>query len=337
MPKRRLAYVLGIAVTSVLLAAAVVYLVLRDESEPARGELIAYSCKEPGNPWYAICVIRSDGAESRRLTSGVPATDPAWSPDGRKIAFTRREDVGGSYTKFSEDDVFVMDSDGDGVRQLTEQRENQHAGQPAWSPDGREIVFMRGAPVPTALPARPGELFVMDADGSAVQPLTRGSRDLHPAWSPDGREIVFTRAVDPPYAGLWVVDATGGRPRQLTDGPGLVDESAAWSPDGTRIAFTRTRPESEDDGVASVYVMSRDGTDVRELIRHRYFSCCTYGLAWSPDGRTIAFETSPSRLCTAISLLDVATGRVRPLTSCTRPRESALSPTWQPDTTAEAS
>jgi Tol biopolymer transport system component len=53
-------------------------------------------------------VIRIDGTESRRLTSGIEATDPAWSPDGSKIAFTRREDVGGSYAKFSKDDVFVM-------------------------------------------------------------------------------------------------------------------------------------------------------------------------------------------------------------------------------------
>jgi Tol biopolymer transport system component len=293
-----------VAVLAFFAAAALAALFLtRDTQDPATGDLIAYSCKERQNDWYAICVIRIDGTESRRLTSGVEATDPAWSPDGRKIAFTRREDVGGGYTTFSEDDVFVMDSDGGGARQLTEERENQHAGQPAWSPDGSEIVFMRGAPVPTALPARPGELFVMDAGGSDMRPLTHGSRDLHPAWSPDGREIAFTRAVEPPFAGMWVIDAVGGRPRQLTNSAGHVDESVAWSPDGARLAFTRTRPESEIDGVASIYVMRRDGTKVHELVRHRYFSCCTYGLAWSPDGRTIAFETSPSRLCTAISLV----------------------------------
>jgi len=338
---RRHWYVLGAAVGA--LAATVtalsIYLALRDEAEPARGELIAYSCKEPKNTWYAICVVRSDGTEARRLTHGVPATDPAWSPDGRKIGFTRREDVGGGYTKFSEDDVYVMDADGGGQRPLTKDVVNQHAGQPSWSPDGREIVFMRGAPVPTALPARPGELFVMAADGADVRGLTHGSRDLHPAWSPDGKEIAFARAIEPAssagFAGIWVVDATGGEPRELTSPESQVDGSVSWSPDGTRIAFTRTRPESELDGVASVYVMNRDGTNVHELLRHRYFACCTYGLAWSPDGRTIAFETSPSRLCTAISLVDVATLRVRPLTRCTRPRESALSPAWQPDLTAD--
>jgi Tol biopolymer transport system component len=194
---------------------------------------------------------------------------------------------------------------------------------------------VRGDSVPTTVPARPGELFVMDTDSREVRPLTRGSRDQHPAWSPDRREIAFTRAENPPYAGIWTVDAAGGPPRRLTGPPDAVDSSAAWSTDSSRIAFTRTRPESEHDGVASIYVMDRDGTNVRELVRHRYFSCCTYGLAWSPDGTTIAFETSPSRLCTAISLVDVASGGIRRLTSCTRPRESALSPAWQPDTTGE--
>ena len=334
MSSRRIA--VGIACTAIALMASALgaFAFLHDPGQPARCDLIAYSCKEPNNIWYAICVIRTDGTESRRLTKGVAATDPAWSPNGSKIAFTRREEVG-DYTTYSEDDVFVMNSKGGGQRQLTADVEGEHAGQPEWSPDGQEIVFMRGEAIPATLPARPGELFLMKPDGTDVRPLTRGARDLHPAWSPDGSEIAFTRAVEPPFAGVWVVDAAGGEPRKLTSPPNQVDESVAWSPDSARIVFTRTRPNSETDGVASVWVMNRDGTNVHELVRNRYFACCTYGLAWSPDGKTIAFETSPSRLCTAISLVDVVSRKIRPLTRCTRPRESALSPSWQPDTTLE--
>ena len=325
----------GFVAVAVAAAAVVTLLLLvRDNAQPAKGDLIAYSCKEPKNRWWAICTIRSDGTETRRLTSHLPTSDPAWSPDGRKIAFTRREDVG-DYTTLSEDDVFVMDSDGGGERQLTKEVEGQHAGQPSWSPDGRAIVFTRGASLPSTLVVRPGEIHVMNADGSNVRRLTQGSYDAGGVWSPDGREIAFSRMSkdpDDPSREIWVVAAAGGEPRQLTRTADSYDASPAWSPDGTRIAFTRLRAESEFDGSAVVWIMNRDGTRLREVVRHKLFSIVTWGLAWSPDGRTIAFETSPSRLCTAISLVDVATGRVRPLTRCTRPRESTLSPAWQPDT-----
>jgi len=80
--------------------------------------------------------------------------------------------------------------------------------------------------------------------------------------------------------------------------------------------------------------MNRDGTGLELVLRHQHFARAPLGLAWSPDGRTIAFETSPTIECTAISLVEVESGAVRPLTSCTRPRESAVSPAWQPDADA---
>jgi Tol biopolymer transport system component len=80
--------------------------------------------------------------------------------------------------------------------------------------------------------------------------------------------------------------------------------------------------------------MNRDGTGLELVLWHQHFARAPLGLAWSPDGRTIAFETSPTIECTAISLVEVESGAVRPLTSCRRPRESAVSPAWQPDADA---
>jgi len=331
MPSRRLIIGIGVAVVAASAMAVAAFALLRDEEIPANGDVIAYGCREPKNVWYAVCVIRQDGTDSRRLTTRLPTTGSAWSPDGQRIAFTRHQEVGES-TTFTDDDVFVMDADGDGVRQLTEENPGFHSGQPTWSPDSREIAFVRGRALAAGI-GQPGSLFVMAANGSDVRRLTRGALDSGPAWSPDGREIVFSRAKDfNSPRGIWVVDLVGGEPRQLTHMVDYFDTSPVWSPDGMRIAFARAIPfQTEFDGKSAIYAMNRNGTGLELVLRHQYFARASLGLAWSPDGRTIAFETSPIPECTAISLVDVASGAVRPLTTCTRPREAAVSPAWQPD------
>ena len=339
MPRRTIIAISAASGAALIVVCTAVYLLTRDDAVPAEGDQIAFSCKEQNNTWYAICVSNVDGSERRRITKRIQASTPAWSPDGQKIAFTRNEDVG-EYTTFSDDDVFVMDADGDDAHQLTPERDGRHTGQPNWSPDGSQIAYIHGANVPTGQPSRPGSLFVMDADGSNVHRLTRGDADVDPAWSPDGNEIAYGHCfgiASPTFCtlDLFVMDVATGASRQLTRTPFFYEAGYAWSPDSARIAFTRWTPPADVNPLARIYAINRDGANESLLHEHTNYVSGLYSLAWSPDGRTLAFETSPNRECTAISLFDVGSGNVSPLTTCERQRESTRSPTWQPDLEAQ--
>jgi Tol biopolymer transport system component len=314
-----------------------IYVVLSEDTLPAgTGDFIAYSCKEHKNVWYAVCVMKSDGSDKQRLTERLTTTDPAWSPDGRQIAFTRNEDVG-EFTTFTDNDVFVTDADGANVRQLTPERDGSSSSQPAWSPDGRHIAYVRGpstaSAVVSATPLAFGELRLMDAAGGEPTPLTKGEPDAAPAWSPNGRQIVFVRGHDlnKPSGDmdLFIVDAAGGTPRDLTRTPSSLETAPAWSPDGSRIAFARSWSGSAFTGKAAIFVINRDGSGESLVLEHNLYSETSYGLSWSPDGRSIVFETGDLD-CTVVATLRLTSRNVRRLTSCTGPFRASVAPSWQP-------
>src|SRR5919109_605380 len=173
--------------------------------------------------------------------------DPAWSPDGRRVAFRwfrpNTDTVG----------VYVADADGSSVRLLAEP-----AGMPDWSPDGRSIAF-------ASQRSGSSDVWVVDADGTHMRDLTpKPSLDDSPAWSPDGRHILFgaDRASHSPFGGdLFSMRPDGTDVRRLTrEGQNYAP---AWSPDGRWIAFN-----SQRDGNSEVYVMRPDGTGQRRLTDH---------------------------------------------------------------------
>jgi TolB protein len=123
------------------------------------------------------------------------------------------------------------------------------------------------------------DLFVMDWDGGGVQQVTRTSQNILPTWSPSGGELAFTSFL----AGkpdLYVMPASGGRPRPISQRPGL-NMGAAWSPDGSKIAATLSQ-----DGNSEIYLLSPTGAILKRLTNNPFIDTSP---SWSADGSRIAF------------------------------------------------
>jgi TolB protein len=242
-----------------------------------------------------IYAMRPDGSERVRLTplpvnrfDGQGDTDPAWSPDGTLLAFQRTPEPSPADGLGSQ--IYLLNPDDGSVHPLTPPSKAS-AYDPAWSPDGRRMAFVRAY-------GGGSTLVVTEVDGGAERVLeseadVRGTL-AEPAWSPDGTRIAYTRTVLDRrhnfHPLLYVVDANGGELRLLARDAG----DAAWSPDGRRIAFASVRDrhgkQCYDQCIfkRELYVMDADGTNPVRLTHNRGDDAAP---TWSPDGRQIAFAS----------------------------------------------
>ena len=215
---------------------------------------------------------------------------PVWSPDGNSIAFF--SDRGGNL------DIFVMNSDGSQVEQLTRDAfaslyftKSPEDRNPSWSPDGSQIAFESGRDNQMMTYVN-HDIYVMAADGTNVKRLTDdGADEGTPRWSPNGESIAYVKMeyfsdqalIESPTWDIYVMNVDGTDQIQLTTDPASELEPS-WSPDGAKIAFISDRNGQNFD----IYVMNADGSNVTQLTDD---SANEFGPVWSPDGKQIVFNS----------------------------------------------
>jgi TolB protein len=225
---------------------------------------------------YKIGLVQRDGSVRVLNRSLRAQVDPAWSPSGSQIAFS-----GGTEPNTEPHDIYVMNADGSGLRQITSSPTLDLS--PAWSPDGEMITFARNL-------NGHDNIFIVDARTLETSQLSRNTtgQDSDPAWSPDGTKIAFSRNADG-IPRIVVMDADGSNVATLTDPGRGADSSPDWSPDGTKIAFTRTLNQNSYGGAHDIYVVNVDGTGLTQFTTKRGDDAAP---SWSPDGTEIAFTSN---------------------------------------------
>ena len=263
----------ALAVLGVCLAGTVMTAGPARASYPGENGRLAFGVIRPdGN--QDIYSVEPNGDDFGRLTTSTRVDIcPAYSPNGKSIAYCAGPITGGSATI----EIWVMKANGQHQTQLTQT--NGRLTFPDFSPDGSRIAFSGRMPGD----ATTTDIFLMNADGTGITRLTTDlGNDRYPAWSPDGSKIAFESDRTGVFQ-VWVMDADGTNPRQVTTDPAAKDQLPDWSPDGRRIAFG-----SFATGNGDIYVMNADGTDPTQLTSD---PAEDFGPAWSPDGREIAFTS----------------------------------------------
>jgi hypothetical protein len=213
-------------------------------------------------------VMNADGTGVARLVP-APTYDPAWSPDGRSIAFVG---VGGHWGGW----IHVMGADGSGRTALTRPDEfpGVEQGWPAWSPDGTRIAFTR---VELGSFGQRLSIGVMQADGAGATVLLQGDPwgPDGPVWSPDGSRIAFTDGGSGPSdpSRLGVMNADGSGVATLLESDDWLNLHD-WSADGELLLFTKN-VRSSSPGRQDIYLLRiRDGTVIRLT--------AAAGMHWTP-------------------------------------------------------
>ena len=222
-----------------------------------------------------------------------------------QIAFLNQEEGG--------KEVYLVDFDGYNLKKLT--RDNTVNLSPAWSPDGKWIVY-------TSYAARNPDLVMINTAGEKRQTLNRfAGLNAAPAWSPDMQKIAFVLSRDQ-NSEIYLLKKN--RKLQRLTRHYNIDTSPTWSPDGKKIAFTSDRSGT---GAPQIYIMDAVKGDSSTVTRISFGSSYNDNPSWSPNGDKIAY-TSLVGGKFQISVYDFETHKSQIVTTDTGSSEK---PSWSPD------
>lgn len=254
-------------------------------TSPGADGRIVYMVKDAAGHWQ-IWLANRDLSGAKKLTRGrFDSGWAVWSPDGKRLAFDsdRTDPKPGDSDHVN--DVFVMKSDGSGVKTLTDSK--GVSGDAAWSPNGSLLAFDADRGNRKGLSA----IYVMPANGGKPRRVTDPGpalSDYKPRFSPDEAHLVFTRArgtADHAPAALFTVRLDGSGLHRLTSYALRVDDSD-WAPDGKRIVLDAY---PDPNAYGDIYVVDATGGSPVDLTRNPTGRAGSADPAWSPDGRRILF------------------------------------------------
>ena len=281
---------------------------------------------------------------SVRVALGVAAVAAAWFALGGQAAGVPNGQIAWKALDYprtgakSTSAIYAANPDGSHLRRLTHPVPGMLDDLPDWSPDGSHVLFMRIFQSDVDPPTVPDQVMQVNADGTGLRQIGTcsgaclGNDD--PQYSANGRQIVYTRAIRVRAGaielGVWVMDADGGRPHQLTQSSGSTtseDHEPAWSPDGKSIVFTRLNDTAAPVNEQALFVIARGGGKPRRITR---WSLNAGGANWAPDGSRILFQSYRDCSCSQTSQVYM----VRPDGSGATKLTSAgrnIEPNWSPD------